>query len=57
MKNMKGMRDRHKWAKYEMDDEDRPYYNPRFGGNLKVLFEGFWKVWGGFVSGCLGIIQ
>ena len=26
---------RHKWAKYEMDDEDRPYYNPRFGGNLK----------------------
>ena len=35
MKNGKGMRDRHKWAKYEMDDEDRPYYNPRFGGNLK----------------------
>ena len=29
------MSDRHKWAKYEMDDEDRPYYNPRFGGNLK----------------------
>ena len=27
--------DRHKWAKYHMDDEDRPYYNPRFGGNLK----------------------
>ena len=21
--------DRHKWAKYHMDDEDRPYYNPR----------------------------
>jgi len=35
MKNGKGMSDRHKWAKYEMDDEDRPYYNPRFGGNLK----------------------
>tara|TARA_Y100000004_G_scaffold176367_1_gene216856 strand:+ start:83 stop:514 length:432 start_codon:yes stop_codon:yes gene_type:complete len=35
MKNMKDMSDRHKWAKYEMDDEDRPYYNPRFGGNLK----------------------
>ena len=32
---MKGMSNRHKWAKYEMDDEDRPYYNPRFGGNLK----------------------
>ena len=29
------MSDRHKWAKYEMDDEDRPYYNPTFGGNLK----------------------
>ena len=29
------MSDRHKWAKYEMGDEDRPYYNPRFGGNLK----------------------
>ena len=27
--------DRHKWAKYRLDDEDRPYYNPRFGGNLK----------------------
>ena len=35
MKNGRGMSDRHKWAKYEMDDEDRPYYNPRFGGNLK----------------------
>ena len=32
---MRVMRDRHKWAKYEMDDEDRPYYNPTFGGNLK----------------------
>lgn len=29
------MSERHKWAKYEMDDEERPYYNPRFGGNLK----------------------
>ena len=29
------MSDRHKWAKHHMDDEDRPYYNPRFGGNLK----------------------
>ena len=27
--------DRHKWAKYRMDNENRPYYNPRFGGNLK----------------------
>lgn len=26
---------RHKWAKYHMDDEERPYYNPTFGGNLK----------------------
>jgi hypothetical protein len=29
------MSERHKWAKYEMDNEERPYYNPRFGGNLK----------------------
>ena len=29
------MSERHKWAKYYMDDENRPYYNPRFGGNLK----------------------
>tara|TARA_Y100000004_G_scaffold87268_1_gene97829 strand:- start:918 stop:1343 length:426 start_codon:yes stop_codon:yes gene_type:complete len=29
------MSQRHEWAKYHMDDEDRPYYNPRFGGNLK----------------------
>ena len=29
------MSDRHKWAKYHMDDEDRLYYNPVFGGNLK----------------------
>ena len=28
------MSDRHKWAKYHMD-ENRPYYNPVFGGNLK----------------------
>jgi hypothetical protein len=29
------MSERHKWAKYHMDDEERPYYNPTFGGNLK----------------------
>jgi len=29
------MSERHKWTKYEMDNEERPYYNPRFGGNLK----------------------
>ena len=29
------MNERHKWAKYHMDDEERPYYNPTFGGNLK----------------------
>jgi hypothetical protein len=29
------MMQRHKWAKYHMDDEERPYYNPTFGGNLK----------------------
>ena len=29
------MSDRHKWAKYHMDGEDRLYYNPVFGGNLK----------------------
>jgi len=29
------MSERHKWAKYEMDNEERKWYNPRFGGNLK----------------------
>ena len=29
------MSTRRKWAKYHMDDEDREYYNPMFGGNLK----------------------
>ena len=29
------MSERHKWAKYEMDNEEREWYNPRFGGNLK----------------------
>ena len=29
------MSDRHEWAKYHMDDEERKYYNPMFGGNLK----------------------
>lgn len=29
------MSERHKWAEYEMDNEEREWYNPRFGGNLK----------------------
>ena len=29
------MSERHKWAKYHMDDENRKWYNPTFGGNLK----------------------
>jgi len=29
------MSERHKWAKYKMDNEEREWYNPRFGGNLK----------------------
>ena len=31
----KVMSDRHQWAKYEMVNEERRYYNPTFGGNLK----------------------
>ena len=29
------MNARHKWAKYHMDNEEREWYNPKFGGNLK----------------------
>ena len=29
------MSDRHEWAKYHLDNENRESFNPRFGGNLK----------------------
>ena len=63
---MSAITERHKWAKYEMDNEDRPYYNPRFGGNLKEFIrrmvedEGFaistlFPMWGDCLLGEDGI--